>query len=1809
MQEVVADSTQAALKAWREGLVGLTGNSTLVKFRAPKTSSVRFNEPGSDTILQLLKSGSELTMAGYTEHEDESTHEPAEELIFESESADLNAPRPHSEVRTVVRNLMRKSSTAFLDRGLTILYVSFGLLNWIESDGTQMTSPLFLVPVELTANGPKSTPRLSISEDDPVVNPALKLRLAEFEIDLPSAEDLEDFTITNIFDEVRTALDRHKDSREWTINDETYLATFSFQKEAMYKDLKDNEEMVASHSIVKALATSDPRQQTAEFQFDPISPEDDIDSKIPPEEVPLVLDADSSQRAAIAAALNGESFVMDGPPGTGKSQTIANMIGALLHAGKRILFVSEKIAALEVVRNRLSDAGLGSYLFELHSHNTARKEVAQELLSSLDNITLPPSGMPSITRAKARDRRQKLNEYAAAMNEVRSPLNMTLHHVLGMYSELPTSPTAPAPDQELLQLTEQQYSGIQESIASLRRFWRPAAQGTTFLWADVIEDRSLEVRLQHAIDALQELVDRLRPTTGFSAAFSTNALSSTPQLIDLLRHAEDSPSTTAQYEWLVAEDLEAITQAKNDLEQRLTALRSDAEQLHALAGVEWTSLPSPEELPEKALIPNDVEAPIDTGPLTSTELSETANRFARQAQMLEQARSTMGALASTVGWPKVDTFSDLEAVDRLVNLRAHDSSPAPNWFSADSLAEARAVAASLRKDVSQLDKSEDNARTLFKAEALAAPLHELNDRFTNLHRGLRKLSNQYRVDKRTVAGLLNDASHLKEGIQNLSTAVDWSRKLADFDAVAEHRQDVLGKHYLGRDTDFNKLEIALNVAESAISLSDEPLPLSAIKYLTEQGSNTAHQQIVATVRTDIESWKQQLAPPPALDGRLSHQIGPIQFSIDWLRSQIAPLQTASKRASSLSARTGQDNLTSEQTEQILTLTGSAHEQRRALNEESDKLQSVLGDLYTGESTDLDALDSAVTWTKRMRDLVGASLNKSQVEIIAAPPPSTGLEPAYNQWLQARNDIVNAFGQTRKDELLDEFDEASSANALLRDLITDSVGQQEWFGYKRAYDELSAFGLSPAVDYCINHQVARDDAGDVINRSLLRGWADAVINSDSRLQPLLAEERQALVDEYRELDRQFFSAAISDIIASANSQRPANTAVGESSVIRREGSKQRRHRSVRDLISATRNVTPRIKPVFMMSPLAVSQYLPPEMLFDVVIFDEASQVTPGDAINCIYRGKSLILAGDDKQLPPTSFFERNIEEIEDEETDVRDFPSVLELAKASGAFNNLGLSWHYRSRHEDLIAFSNYKFYDGKLVTFPSAQQSGEDVGVELYKVDGLYRRGGGADNPLEAAAVAKRVIEHYRARPGLSLGVVTFSVAQADAVQRAIDEMRTDNRDLDQHFDVEDRLDGFFIRALEQVQGDERDVIIFSVGYGPDEAGKISTNFGALNRDKGWRRLNVGITRARQRIEIVSSIYAGQIPPSANENVEYFRAYLEYAEKGPKTLAIPYSSTGLDPESPFEESVLKTIQRWGYSVEPQVGAAGYRIDLAVRHPDFPGSFALGVECDGYQYHSAPSARDRDRLRDQILSGLGWTMHRIWGTAWYRDRGTEEARLRQAIEEAIQSPTNGKNPQPSSLARPEILTEQVDPHEAPLWAKEYVEARNPHSKPYWANPGDEDDVYYLVDDIRELAEAEGPIHRDIAFERLRRWWGVGRIGAKIRQNIDTAIELSGARTDGDFLLAPEKSGVDVRTPANGFVRKVEQIHIEELELAVRKMLADAGALTSEELSLAVSRLFGWTRRGPVVEGRIKEAIESLVANKHIEESNGKLQPAK
>lgn len=448
---------------------------------------------------------------------------------------------------------------------------------------------------------------------------------------------------------------------------------------------------------------------------------------------------------------------------------------------------------------------------------------------------------------------------------------------------------------------------------------------------------------------------------------------------------------------------------------------------------------------------------------------------------------------------------------------------------------------------------------------------------------------------------------------------------------------------------------------------------------------------------------------------------------------------------------------------------------------------------------------------------------------------------------------------------------------------------------------------------------------------------------------------------------------------------------------------------------------------LMSPLSVAQFLGESAItFDLVIFDEASQVLPADAVGAIGRGKQIIVVGDQKQLPPTRFFAATATTLDGDDED--ELPeSILDACLASG-LPQKPLLWHYRSRHEQLIAFSNKHFYDNRLITFPPPNAS--DRAVEFIHVaDGVYDRASQRVNRVEAKRIADLVVDHVRRRPGQSVGVIAFSEAQKVAIGTEIDALKRKHPELEGLLPENGDKDmDFFVKSLEEVQGDERDVIFFSVGYGPDLSGKMTMNFGPLNRQGGERRLNVAITRARDRVTILASFRPQDIDHSRTSavGVHLLRSYLEYAEQGPIALLGEITSEGGEFDSPFEEAVANALAAHGLRVVPQVGVGGFRIDLGIKD-DTADRYILGIECDGATYHSSRTARDRDRLRQQILENLGWRIHRIWSTDWLKDPIRETQRVLVAVEQAREQPTRAISPPTITLEpRPNPLTEEDEP---------------------------------------------------------------------------------------------------------------------------------------------------------------------------------------
>jgi very-short-patch-repair endonuclease len=574
------------------------------------------------------------------------------------------------------------------------------------------------------------------------------------------------------------------------------------------------------------------------------------------------------------------------------------------------------------------------------------------------------------------------------------------------------------------------------------------------------------------------------------------------------------------------------------------------------------------------------------------------------------------------------------------------------------------------------------------------------------------------------------------------------------------------------------------------------------------------------------------------------------------------------------------------------------------------------------------------------------------------------------------------------------------DALLADVPTLSKLPE----LHRLHGSLTQAGMQDLLAGLEGKPVNREEAAQTLECAWLRSLVRHIQLSETVLGAFDGEQHREVVEEFMEADREHIETTpkrvrrlCAEQAVAAQDAEPDNAAL-----IRAEAAKKRRHLAIRQLFSATPEIMTSLKPCWVMSPLVVSQVLPSDQpYFDVVVFDEASQVRPAEAMPAILRGRQLVVAGDERQLPPTSFFSGgNLETDESEEestTLVADasYESILEAL--AGFVDFRMLQWHYRSRDERLITFSNVHLYDRGLTTFPGVVAPDCIRHVHVPFTPG--KLGSETSASPEVERVVELIIDHAEQHPSHSLGVIAMGIKHADRIDEALRAALHEREDLDEFFDVT-RHEPFFIKNLERVQGDERDAIILSVGYGKNSDGRLLYRFGPINQEGGERRLNVAVTRAKERMTLVSSFTHLDMDPERSQarGVQLLRAYLEYcASNGSK---LSETASQIPELNPFEVDVRDTLVRAGIPLVAQYGASGYRIDFAAKHPTQPGRMVLAIETDGATYHSSQSARDRDRLRQEHLERLGWTFHRIWSQDWFNEKPQEIERAKAAYAAAV-----------------------------------------------------------------------------------------------------------------------------------------------------------------------------------------------------------------
>lgn len=827
---------------------------------------------------------------------------------------------------------------------------------------------------------------------------------------------------------------------------------------------------------------------------------------------------------------------------------------------------------------------------------------------------------------------------------------------------------------------------------------------------------------------------------------------------------------------------------------------------------------------------------------------------------------------------------------------------------------------------------------------------------------------------------------------------------------------------------------------------------------------------------------------------------------------------------------------------------------KALRVEGEKIDALAPAL--AEFGEWKAHDSDPSVLSKLHDL-GQRVAACAGRLAGDPASLTEIRTALRTLLQEGNELLAPdalTGRAAADYQAAYFDFAAALDAFsvaaaspirervaaapdlmpaLRD-IAETIRRRHaelktWCHWQRCRTEAGELGLQPLVVAIEAGAVPSEEIEETFFAAYCTWWSTALIGEDVVLRNFSSAQHFNTLAKFRDLDTRFQQLTAEHIAAKLSGRLPGDAEQKSSAswgVLRQELAKKMRHKPVRQLVQEAPDALTALTPCLMMSPLSVAQYLPAgHAQFDVVIFDEASQITVWDAVGALARGRQVIVAGDPKQMPPTNFFARSDDD-PDGDIDVDgDLESILDEMLGSGIPQRT-LNLHYRSRRESLIAFSNSRYYDNSLITFPAPVHP--DHGIKLVRPVGFYARGGARHNEGEAKAVVAEIVRRLTHPDDsvrkASIGVVTFNSEQMSLIENLLDEARDARPEIEPFFSEESTPEPVFVKNLETVQGDERDIILFSITYGPDQSNHVTMNFGPLNRSGGERRLNVALTRARSEMMIFSTLDPNRIDLSRSSAraVADLKHFLEYAERGPAALGAAVRGSVGDFESPFEVAVARALRGKGWIVHTQIGVSAYRIDLGVVHPDLPGLYLAGVECDGAMYHSSAFARERDKIRQSVLEGLGWTLFRIWSTDWWTNAGGALDTLHSALEVHLQAMRQEKvSP---SEAVPEPTSEQSAPQVVRFASRPDTDSS---SGVYvladlGAFPADAAAFYdaayqkRLSAMIDHVIDTEGPIHEELLLRRIARHHGFQRIGSRIRETVlDLAQRRRGRTTEPEI----------------------------------------------------------------------------------------------
>ena len=1679
-------SIDAKLDVWKNKLLDLGKRNRLLNYKETARSTLKITAPSYEDLFTLLvREEKELDFPMPSEKENEN-QDPEDKSTYLSSLSEnnqyvnyhdsiLQTNKTIPDLQKVLRNLRNKAKTAKEEQGINTLYLCFGFLRWKESEHSDYTflSPLLLVPVSLTIESIISPFVLSLHEDEIVVNPTLAYKLStDYGITLPAFNENERLDV--FFDHVRQIVNMQK----WEVLTDVGMSLLSFLKINMYTDLIRHRDMIICNPLVRALGGDPSGLENPPSGLDSY----DFDKNDKPTDIFQVVDADTSQQEAILYAKKGVSFVLQGPPGTGKSQTITNIIAESMAEGKKVLFVSEKMAALEVVHKRLQNAGLDEFCLVLHSHKANKRSV----LDQLDAVLALADQKGRITDEAYQKLetlqydRQKLNDYAKQVYSPVMPLGKTIFEANGVIAKLEPWEDISFPIQNVRSTTGDQYN---RWLNLLNRFsmtvgkmtgdyrknpWRSCRLNS--VTNEFRHDASICLqKLSEVLCQAEKDTDAIYETICSAFPASVNGISRAVKTLAILEKSYEFPE-----EWIWDESSFSIPDEINKCKNTQIECRAQSAQLEKALGI----------LTNNGILKI---ALYDGNSLLDTELQE---------ELLQIVKAALFHQTPFFRWVK-DYKSAKSLYD---NAKAH----------ADQINEIRNKLSQEYED-GIYDIDYDTILNRFKTEYSSV---------------FKSLKSSYREDKKLF----------------LMHSRQIGKKISDEEMI---------------DT----LELLRQLKEARQWYRDQEIQLNQF------------------FGSEITSEKSDY-----------HSVASQMNLFLWLVQAYNTLLKLNKVCSDF-----------------------------AVNDAAR--QKMFGVLYNGMDTDWDTALSAWHWAERFKSVVMAELpSRSFVDKVCQSKVFASQCLQQKQQLEESANAVTAQLKWFADCFADStvFYDTDFANLQIRvDECRNGMALlEEWIDFRRIREECLSHGLGDYLAVLEDCDISADAIVPVFQKRFFRLWLDEVLPEYPAVMEFRRKLQEQTISEFAALDTTQFRIAQARIKSRLIKALPSldhfTSGVDELSVLKRELKKQRKIMPIRKLFNEIPNLLMTLKPCLMMSPLSVSLFLEADSYqFDIVIFDEASQIYTENAIGAIARGRQVVISGDSKQLPPTSFFQTlssggESEFDSDDEDDYEVYESVLDEA---GLLPEKTLRWHYRSRQESLIAFSNAKIYKSKLITFPSNIESGKDNGVEyIYVPNGYYDRGGRKGNVAEAEKVAQQVWDHIRTQPHRSLGVIAFGEIQQNAIEAALRAKRLENRE-NEWFFKEDREEAFFVKSLENVQGDERDTIIFSIGYAPDASGVFRMNFGPLGKSGGERRLNVAITRAKYNVKLVGSIMPEQIDVDSisSEGPKLLRSYIDYAINGVSTLHREIVDSDLaEHDSPFEEAIYNYLDRKGYKLGTQVGCSGFRIDIGVKHPTISGVYVLGVECDGASYHSARSARERDRLRQDVLENMGWKIYRVWSTDWIKDPVSEGQRLVDAIEDAIVGYDD---------SRQQLFTQQeTEEEEVFLEVEKKAPDKNASVNPYGFDsfqktsfaglPTNRNGYLELSDCIDAVVKNEYPIHYDLLCQRLAGLFGNEKATVRVRREVDYALNrMNNIKRIGDFFFPRDVQQIPIRLPNT---RSIQYIHVTELGAAMLKILEKCVGPTRKTLIDETARVYDFKRTGPQISSAMNNAIEYLLKSNLIEEIDGKLR---